>query len=94
MPTHVQAPDGSVIEFPDGMSDDQITAVMRQHYPPSADDATRTQAAQEYRNESPLVSGARSLLNGMTFGYGPQLTAWVGGIERGDDPRVWRKRSA
>ena len=30
---NVQAPDGSVIAFPDGMSDDDISAVMRKQYP-------------------------------------------------------------
>lgn len=32
----VQAPDGSVISFPAGMSQDQALAVMRQKYPPAA----------------------------------------------------------
>ena len=32
MPQRIQAPDGSIVEFPDGMSDDQITAVMRREY--------------------------------------------------------------
>lgn len=34
MPIEVEAPDGSIIEFPDGMSDGQIAAVMRKQYPP------------------------------------------------------------
>lgn len=32
--TDIQAPDGTIARFPDGMSDDAITAIMRQHYPP------------------------------------------------------------
>lgn len=32
MPIRVQAPDGSIAEFPDGMPDDQITAVMAREY--------------------------------------------------------------
>jgi hypothetical protein len=36
MTIDVQAPDGSIARFPDGMPDDQITAVMRQHFPAPA----------------------------------------------------------
>lgn len=32
MPQRIQAPDGSIVEFPDGMSDDQIVSVMRREY--------------------------------------------------------------
>jgi hypothetical protein len=32
MPQHIQAPDGSLVEFPDGMTDEQITAVMHHEY--------------------------------------------------------------
>lgn len=32
MPKRIQAPDGSVVEFPDNMSDQQIAAVMRREY--------------------------------------------------------------
>jgi hypothetical protein len=32
MPQRVQAPDGSIVEFPDGMTDDQIAGVMRREY--------------------------------------------------------------
>lgn len=41
MPIEVEAPDGSIIEFPDGMSDGQIAAVMRQQYPPQRPRAPR-----------------------------------------------------
>jgi hypothetical protein len=34
MPQHIQAPDGSVIEFPDGMDDRAISAVMQKQFPP------------------------------------------------------------
>lgn len=33
MPIHVKTPDGHIAEFPDGMSDAQITAVMQREYP-------------------------------------------------------------
>jgi hypothetical protein len=36
MPQHIQAPDGSVIEFPDGMNDAAISAVMAKEYPAAA----------------------------------------------------------
>lgn len=32
MPQRIQAPDGSLVEFPDGMSDDQISAAMQKEY--------------------------------------------------------------
>lgn len=32
MPQRIQAPDGTLVEFPDGMPDDQIAAVMRREY--------------------------------------------------------------
>lgn len=32
MPQRIQAPDGSIVEFPDGMPDDQIASVMRREY--------------------------------------------------------------
>src|ERR1700727_2150012 len=36
-PIHIGAPDGSIVEFPAGTSDDTITAAMRKAYPPPAD---------------------------------------------------------
>jgi hypothetical protein len=33
MPKNVQMPDGSVVQFPDGMSDDQIASVLKQQHP-------------------------------------------------------------
>ena len=36
MPQLVKAPDGSTLQFPDDMSNDEILTVMRQHYPPTA----------------------------------------------------------
>lgn len=32
MPQRIQAPDGSIVEFPDGMTDEQIAGVMRQEF--------------------------------------------------------------
>ena len=34
--TDVQAPDGTIARFPDGMSDADITAVMQKNFPPTA----------------------------------------------------------
>ena len=36
MPITVRAPDGTLVKFPDGMSQGEIARVMRQNYPPSA----------------------------------------------------------
>lgn len=34
MPQRIQAPDGSIVEFPDGMNDEQMSAVMSREYAP------------------------------------------------------------
>lgn len=39
MPIQIQAPDGSIAEFPDGMPDAQIQSVMQREYPPAAQGA-------------------------------------------------------
>ena len=36
MPTSVHAPDGSIVNFPDGMSESDIEAAMRRNFPPAA----------------------------------------------------------
>lgn len=39
MPIDIQAPDGTIARFPDGMPDEEILAVMRKHYPPPSNAA-------------------------------------------------------
>ncbi len=52
MPTHVQAPDGSIAEFPDGMADSDIEAVMQREFPPGqAQSAASPSAVQPHQVE-------------------------------------------
>jgi hypothetical protein len=39
MPIQVKTPDGNIAQFPDGMSDDAITAILAKEYPPAAPQA-------------------------------------------------------
>ena len=47
MPITVRAPDGTLVNFPDGMSDRDITRVMRQNYPPSSAAAPKPKKKKE-----------------------------------------------
>jgi hypothetical protein len=60
MPIEVEAPDGTVIEFPDGMTDAQIAAVMRREYPAPSRGGRRVPAAQPARRPPPPASGPGS----------------------------------
>lgn len=42
MPTHIPAPDGSIVEFPDGMADQQMESIMQKLYPPTVRGAGKT----------------------------------------------------
>ncbi len=76
---HIQAPDGSVIAFPAGMSDDAIKTVMAKHYPaptasaaaaPTTPDNAGVMAAYEgqLRHGSDVANDAvRSVANGVPF---------------------------
>jgi hypothetical protein len=67
----VEAPDGTVIEFPAGTSDDTIKRVMRQNYPVQdqqpADDNTLRRGA--------FGSASDSLASGMMFGFDDEIGA-------------------
>jgi hypothetical protein len=78
--TDIQAPDGSIARFPDGMSDADITAVMRRSYPAPApaQPASATQpdgpstpeevSAGPVYNAGPSLKGAaRALENNLPF---------------------------
>jgi hypothetical protein len=48
--TDIQAPDGTIARFPDGMADADIISVMRQHYP--APPTCRSAQQQERRRHA------------------------------------------
>jgi hypothetical protein len=52
MPQHIQAPDGSIVEFPDGMSDAQMAAAMRKAFPATGYDKARGEAEKRARFQS------------------------------------------
>jgi hypothetical protein len=63
MPTRVQAPDGSIVEFPDGMGDEQIVAVMRREYG-GPDTRPKSQALGFFKGAmKPLDNAAMALEN-------------------------------
>lgn len=77
MPQHIEAPDGSIVEFPDGMNDDQISAVMRKTYAP-----------KPKRNAYGEVAGFMANVN-RGLGVGDELAAGaktVGNIFSGKTP--------
>jgi hypothetical protein len=49
--TDIQAPDGTIARFPDGMSDADIAAVMQRHFPPA--DETQYRSPEESSEEPP-----------------------------------------
>lgn len=63
MPITVRAPDGTLVNFPDGMSDSDITRVMRQNYPPSSAAAPKPKKKKE---EESFLSGVIPTLKGAT----------------------------
>lgn len=67
MPQRIQAPDGSIVEFPDGMSDGQIAAAMRRNY---------GGPTERKRSVAENVSGALANFN-RTLGVGDELAAGV-----------------
>lgn len=87
MPIQIQAPDGSIAEFPDGTPDAVIEGVMKQEYGgPDAGQPAETQAQQDF-NALPWYGQAaqaaddtvRFLANGMTLGYADKFAGYMGG---------------
>lgn len=67
-PFHIQAPDGSLVEFPAGTSDDVIKNVMAKEYPkPEGSGYLKT-----------ADDAIRALANGMTFGLADRIAAAAG----------------
>ena len=64
MPITVRAPDGTLVNFPDGMSDGDITRVMRKNYPPSS--AAAPKPKPKKKEEEPFYSGILPTLQSAT----------------------------
>jgi len=83
MPITVRAPDGTLVNFPDGMSDRDITRVMRQNYPPSSAPASKPKKKEDESFLSgviPTLKGATGDLIsdlGLTFKQAANLTKSV-----------------
>jgi hypothetical protein len=77
MPITVRAPDGTLVNFPDGMSDSDITRVMRQNYPPSS----AAKPKKKKKEEESFLSGVIPTFTGAigdlasTLGLGLQQAA-------------------
>jgi hypothetical protein len=82
----IQAPDGSIIEFPAGMSDDEISAVMRREFGGPDASQSRIDGAFQAGSEepaqppsAPTVGRGRAFLEGVadaaTFGFGDEIGA-------------------
>lgn len=100
-PIHIGAPDGSIVEFPAGTSDDTIKSVMTQHYPaptaPAAGEPSTLEKIGGIAN-----SAVRSLANGIPFmdriaaaggaatGIGGKFGDYSGNLEaqRGEDKKL------
>lgn len=80
-PIHIQAPDGSVIEFPAGTADSVITSVMAKSYGgPSqpAPDAQPKGILQSVREA--IHAPTRALENGLSFGLADRARAGIGAL--------------
>jgi hypothetical protein len=86
MSMRVQGPDGKIIEFPDGMSEQDIAGVMQKHYgaptqsTPAAPELDKyQQAAQEDLGFAKSIGRdqgyGRRILQGATFGWGDEILA-------------------
>lgn len=65
----IEAPDGTVVEFPAGTPDNTIKAVMAKNFPTA-----------EASNQSKVSGAADSFTQGITFGFGDELTAFEAGV--------------
>lgn len=111
MPTQVQAPDGSLVEFPDGVPQDTMEAAMRAQYPHPDEGAMYSADLQRYLSpeeaqqrshnttvgmnasmgndqQSGFTQSLRSVLRGLTAGWGPQLTGQATSAINGEDPQL------
>jgi hypothetical protein len=73
-PIHIGAPDGSIVEFPAGTSDDTINSAMRKAYPPPA--AAEPKSTLQTIREA-IHAPTRALENGAFLGLGDRARALI-----------------
>jgi hypothetical protein len=74
-PIHIGAPDGSVVEFPAGTSDDTIKGAMAKAYPPPAAAAPAEQPGMLQTIREAVHAPTRALENGALMGLGDRARA-------------------
>jgi hypothetical protein len=84
-PIHIQAPDGSIIEFPAGTADSVITSVMAQNYGGPSQPAASPQSAAQPKGTLQSIREAihaptRAVENGLFMGLGDRIRAGMGAI--------------
>lgn len=84
MPIQIQAPDGNIVEFPDGTPDEVIAGAMRQEY--GGPEQKAASASEEFTNLPWYGQAAqaaddtvRFLANGMTLGYADKIAGYMNG---------------
>lgn len=80
MPIEIEAPDGAIVEFPDGTDDATITRAMQQAYggPDQAQSVPDQPAADQPRyNISALDASTSGVGNAITLGWGDELAGAV-----------------
>ena len=65
----IEAPDGAIVEFPDGTDDATIVAAMRQAYPSRSEQPTQEQSPQNY-----ATGMLDTVSNAMAGNFGAELT--------------------
>lgn len=79
----VRMPDGVVVRFPDSMSRDQIKGMIATKFPDAVKDKAPVQspegpkAADAPYKEGALGSSVQGAMQGLTFGFGDEITAGV-----------------
>lgn len=90
----IQAPDGSIVQFPEGTDDATITRVMRENYPPPRTDIASVAGDMAGLAGRALDTGARFLARGATLGFADELAAAgnaaIGGLT--GQPGTFRER--
>ncbi len=81
-PIQIQAPDGSIVEFPEGTGDDIITRVMGEHYGQGAKAAPAELTWQDHLHNAreSFHNATRMLENGFLFGLGDRARAGMGAV--------------
>jgi hypothetical protein len=78
---HIQAPDGSLVEFPAGTSDDAIKTAMSKAYPtPSAAAPELTWQDHLHNARESFHNATRALENGFSFGLADRARAGIGAM--------------